>query len=104
MEDYYFDIDERVTEGKVFVLVIYDITENRRRTKLVKFLRGYGFRVQKSAFEAVIGVGLYRKMIAEIGQYAAPEDSIRVYRIIGKGQVRNFGKSIEVWDEETIII
>ena len=33
------------------VLIIYDIVDNRRRTKMVKCLEAYAVRVQKSAFE-----------------------------------------------------
>ena len=52
-ENYFFDIEEKPDNDKVFVLIIYDIVDNKRRLKLAKFLAGYGFRVQKSAFEAV---------------------------------------------------
>lgn len=34
-------------EKKFFVLIIYDISENKRRNKMVKVLKSYGFRVQK---------------------------------------------------------
>ena len=53
-ENYFFDIEEKPDNDKVFVLIIYDIVDNKRRLKLAKFLAGYGFRVQKSAFEAEI--------------------------------------------------
>lgn len=104
MEDYFFDIDEQVEKDKVFVLVIYDIADNKRRSRLVKFLKGYGFRIQKSAFEAIIRVNMYGKMVSEIGKYATAEDNIRVYKIVGKGQVLNFGKEMEVTNEDIIII
>jgi CRISPR-associated protein Cas2 len=35
----------------MLVLVTYDISDNKRRTKLATFLEGYGRRVQKSVFE-----------------------------------------------------
>ena len=34
---------------KVRVLVIYDISDDRRRRMYVKLLNGYGYRVQESA-------------------------------------------------------
>ena len=55
MEDYFFEtLSEDSKEKKVYVLIIYDIIENKKRTKLAKFLQGYGFRIQKSAFEAML--------------------------------------------------
>ena len=33
-ENYFFEIDENVEGDKVFVLIIYDITDNRKRLKL----------------------------------------------------------------------
>ena len=53
-EDYFFNIDEKTTSDNVFVLIIYDIVDNKKRIKLSKMLLGYGFRIQKSAFEAII--------------------------------------------------
>ena len=51
MEDYFFSTEEQSgKEKKAYVLIIYDIVDNSRRTKLAKFLQGYGFRVQKSEF------------------------------------------------------
>lgn len=63
MNENWFDTDQQYEE-KVFVLVIYDITDNGRRRKLERFLRGYGFRVQKSAFEAMIRKKVYNKLLS----------------------------------------
>ena len=49
-EDEFFVEDER----RYIVLVIYDISENRRRAQMVKCLERYGVRVQKSAFEGFL--------------------------------------------------
>ena len=41
MEDYFFETpSEDSKEKKVYVLIIYDIIENKKRTKLAKFLQG----------------------------------------------------------------
>ena len=104
MENYFFDITDKNNEDKVFVLIIYDIHDNKQRIKLSKYLQGFGFRVQKSAFEAVIKEKTYNKMLSGIGKYVDEEDSVRVYKIIGKGQVKTFGKDVEYATEETIII
>ena len=53
-ENYFFDTEEKLHQDKVFVLIIYDISGNKKRLQLSKLLQGYGFRIQKSAFEAVV--------------------------------------------------
>lgn len=103
-ENYFFDIREEKRDDRVFVLVIYDIVDNKRRLKLSKYLKGYGFRIQKSAFEAVIKDNVYRKMIKGLPEYVTDDDNVRVYKIIGKGQVLNFGMNIETDNDEVIII
>ncbi len=85
--------------------MIYDIVSNKRRTAFAKKMEGYGFRVQKSAFEAMISEKLYRQLLEEIpGAIHKGEDSVRVYRIIGQGEVTLFGASETIKDEEVIII
>ena len=46
----------------MLVLIVYDIPDNKRRTKLSKFLEGYGRRVQKSVFECFISLDEMRKL------------------------------------------
>lgn len=68
-------------------------------------MSGYGFRVQKSAFEAMISEKVYRKMLAEIPKLInKEEDSVRVYKILGNGQVSLFGVNHILKNEEVIII
>ena len=50
-------------ERRYIVLVIYDITDDRRRTRMVKCLERYGIRVQKSAFEAFLMEKKYERMM-----------------------------------------
>lgn len=104
IEDYFFDIEESVENDKVFVLIIYDITENKTRVKLSKLLLGYGFRIQKSAFEAVITKKKYKELLKQLPTFTSSTDSIRVYKIIGKGQVVSFGKVEESKNEDIIVI
>ena len=103
-ENYFFDIPDSAESDKVFVLIIYDIIENKKRVKLAKLLQGYGFRIQKSAFEAVITKKKYKKLLKELAPFGNAEDSVQVYKIIGKGQVTNIGKPLENEQEEIILI
>ena len=65
-EDYYFQIAENLEDDRQFILIIYDIVDNKRRTKFAKLLEGYGTRVQKSAFEAMLSQKSYEKLVREI--------------------------------------
>lgn len=103
-QEYYFYISEKLEKDRCFILIIYDIADNRRRTKLSKFLEGYGKRVQKSAFEAILTIRKYDKLVKEIPAYLKmEEDNVRIYRITGQGKVKTWGES-PVFDEDVILI
>lgn len=103
-EDYYFQISDELESDKEFVLIIYDIVDNRKRVKFAKLLSGYGKRVQKSAFEAMLTTQRYNKLIEEIPGYIdKTEDNVRIYKITGKGKVTSWGEVPE-FDEEIVLI
>lgn len=105
MENYFWNTEEIKNSKKLYILIIYDIVDNKRRNKFAKKMNGYGFRVQKSAFEAIISENLYRNLLKEIpGLINKKEDNIRVYKIRGQGEVSLFGESIQIHDEEVVII
>ena len=94
-EDYYFQISDELES---------DIVDNRKRVKLAKLLSGYGKRVQKSAFEAMLTTQRYNKLIEEIPRYIdKTEDNVRIYKITGKGKVTSWGEVPE-FDEEIVLI
>lgn len=105
-EEYYFDTIEEFQSERYFVLVIYDIVDNKKRLKLSKYLLGYGIRVQKSAFEMMITKEKYNKLIKELPTYIEEgEDSISLYKILGKGQMKAWGQeNLEEEIEEVVII
>ena len=46
MDDYFFETTEfESKENKLYILIIYDIIDNKKRNRLAKFLQGYGFRI-----------------------------------------------------------
>lgn len=103
-EDYFFQTIEEYSEKRLLVLIIYDIVDNKRRVKLAKYLEGYGTRVQKSAFEAMVSTKKYEKLIREIPGYIRKnEDNVRVYKITGKSQMVSWGTA-EAWDDEEVIL
>jgi CRISPR-associated protein Cas2 len=104
MENYFWNT-ETVKEKKVYLLIIYDIVSNKRRVAFAKKMNGYGFRVQKSAFEALVAENLYRKLLGEIpGMIDEKEDSVRIYKFRGYGEVNLFGNNHSIEEEEVIII
>lgn len=106
MENYFLNYEEEINKSnRVYILIIYDVCDDKNRSKLVKYLNGYGYRVQKSAFEAIVTKSQYQGILKEIDKYIDLEkDSVRVYKINGNSVVNAFGKSIDIDDNELIII
>lgn len=77
----------------------------QRGIAVANLLLGYGFRIQKSAFEAKISVKKYQKLLSELEPYGNDEDSVRIYKIIGKGQVTCYGrKAPDVMVDDVILV
>lgn len=82
----------------MFTVISYDIVEDKRRTKVIKHLRGYGNHVQYSVFECDLSPRLLVQLQSELRDLIdLKTDSVRVYQIdagsarrtqvIGIGQV-----------------
>lgn len=104
--NFLFDLEEY--EGgekrRYLVLIIYDISLTKRRNKLVKLLKRYAVRVQKSAFECVLDKRLFEKLIAQLDNFFLEGDYIRVYRLTGNADVTVWGDVGETEYEEVIVI
>jgi CRISPR-associated protein Cas2 len=60
--------------------ISYDISEDKRRTKVHKMLKSYGQWMQCSMFECDVTDAQYAKLRARLSQMIKPEeDSIRFY-------------------------
>lgn len=78
--------------NKVLVLVIYDISEDKKRRELVKYLQSYGGRVQRSAFECIMTRKLYKALVKDIRKFCDKKtDSIRIYKLTRDNEILNFG-------------
>lgn len=64
-----------------YYLICYDITDDRRRNRVVHLLKDYGRRVQKSVFEAKIDPVLLERMLSEVEPFIGEEDSLRIYQL-----------------------
>lgn len=66
----------------MFLLISYDIPNNKRRTKIAKMMEDYGQRVQYSVFECDLSAKHLGKLLKELkGVMVEKEDSVRVYRL-----------------------
>jgi CRISPR-associated protein Cas2 len=66
----------------MLVLVVYDISDDRRRLKLSNFLEGFGRRVQESVFECFLELSDMQKLFQRVQKKVKPElDNVRFYWI-----------------------
>ncbi len=66
----------------MLVVVVYDIPNDKRRTKLSNFLEGYGRRVQFSVFECFLSLEEMRQLYEKVKKLVKPaEDNVRFYWI-----------------------
>jgi CRISPR-associated protein Cas2 len=64
----------------VFVVVSYDIPDDKRRTKVMKALRNFGAHVQYSVFECDVKEPAYKRMRERLKALISPgHDSVRFY-------------------------
>jgi CRISPR-associated protein Cas2 len=66
----------------MLTLISYDIVDNRRRNKVLKLLKGYGTRVQRSVFECRLSGQEFAVLGRELRALIdADGDSVRCYRL-----------------------
>ena len=63
------------------VVISYDISDDRRRSKVARHLEGYGYRVQYSVFECDVDARQLLKLQRELRRLVRPEaqDNVRFY-------------------------
>ena len=74
--------------GKMFVVVTYDIPDNRRRARLHKKLKSFGRPVQYSVFEAILNRADLARMEKTVRAEIKDEDSVRFYFLCKQCQRR----------------
>lgn len=69
----------------MYLVVCYDIVQNRRRSRILRKLRGYLTRVQKSVFEGELSdeclEPLRRMLLEEIDPV---EDTVRIFHLCAR--------------------
>lgn len=90
-----------------FLLVVYDISNDRRRTKLHKKLLDFGNPVQYSVFECLLEKKDVGKMKSAVKRIARGKlDHVRFYKICGACQkkIEIIGRSEVSKDAEVIVV
>ncbi len=82
----------------MFVVISYDIAEDKRRTKIHKVLKSYGQWMQFSVFECVdLSEAEYARLRSRLSKMIKPEvDSVRFYFLCGccQGKVERIGGEV----------
>ena len=78
-------LDEK--NNKLFYLIIYDISENKKRKKVSDIIDGYGMRVQYSSYEVWINEKQLQSLIKKLDKLHDENDSIRIYKLSQKPNV-----------------
>jgi len=74
----------------MFMLITYDISDTKRRTKVSNLLESYGFRVNYSVFQLDIAELKWRRLRDELEEMTQKEDNVRVYMLDRRGVGRSF--------------
>lgn len=91
----------------MLVMISYDVVDDSKRLKLMRFLKDYGTRVQKSVFECNLSPDLYEKVKNGVENIInRRKDRVRYYRMCGsckdKVEISGWGEVTE--DDEFLVV
>ena len=104
MESYIWEEQQSSRTNKFLTVIIYDITDNKRRLNMVKCLEKYGHRVQKSAFEAFLDQKLFEQLKTQIPKIIGKEDAVKIYPLKGVSETYAWGDQRDLTEDEWILI
>ena len=92
----------------MYFVVCYDITDNRRRTRLHELLLGYGTPVQRSVFECELASPQFGTLRTGAKRCASQRgDTIRYYQMCGRccERTESYGTPlVEADSEEDFVV
>jgi CRISPR-associated protein Cas2 len=97
-------------DDRYYIIVFFDISDAKKYRALVKTLKNYGSRIQKSVFEAQLKKAQIKTLTASIEKlmasekYFDPSDNVRIYKIAGSCDATVFGSCESTILEEIIFI
>lgn len=93
---------------KLFLVISYDIVDDKKRNKVANLLEDYGKRVQYSVFECRLNKKLFDRAIKEILPFIDEEvDSLRVYWLCERcvKEIKVYGiREVSKEEEEDVIV
>ena len=98
------------SESSYYVLVLFDIADAKKYRLLLRILKRYARRIQKSVFEAQLKPRQIREMTDAIEKlmrsekFYDPDDNVRVYRIASNCDVTVFENCNTMGTESDIFI
>ncbi len=92
--------------AKQFLVVAYDISDDRRRQKTAKALETYGVRCNYSVFECMITPSQIKKMQKQLKKICdATEDSVLYYYLCKACVEKREGLGrLPEWEPETVYV
>ena len=98
------------SEHRYYVLTLFDIADTKKYGKLIKIIKRYCTRIQKSVFEAYLKRGQIAEFESEVRRimcserFYNPDDRVRIYKLSGKPSVTIFGACDSIGIEDNIFV
>lgn len=92
---------------KTFVVVAYDISDDKRRERVSKILEGYGERVQYSVFECRLDRMQYLRLRHALAEAIKPEEDVISFYFLCEADVRRIeriGRGPPRFEKEAVIV
>lgn len=90
----------------MFILISYDISDNKRRNKICNTLKNYGTRVQFSVFECLLENKNFMRLKTKLLKLIKEdEDKLRIYQLCEscKSNILTYG-SVKVTEDEEVYV
>ena len=90
----------------MFCLVSYDITDDKRRSRMAKALLDFGDRVQESVFECRLDQAREERMLKRVEKIVTEEDSLRIYFLCSRCEtsIKTMGRADQGKTEKVYIV
>jgi len=90
----------------MFLVVSYDIADDKRRTRVAKKLKDFGVRVQYSVFECILEQEKIDEMKQEVARLLDEEDSVKIYYLCEacKKKINSYGEAGVTEDPAVYIV
>lgn len=82
-------------DTQYLLLVAFDISDNKKRRKLTKFLLARGTRVQRSVFECKGNHAFRKKLMDYFSVFCDEGDNIRMYTLPVDTEIISHGEVME---------